>query len=217
MCELILKKAVELWYWKRFLRVPWTARRSNQSILKRAVLGIHWKVWYWSQNSNTLATWCEELTQWKRPWCWERLKAEEKDSKGWDGWMASLTHWRWIWVNFGSWWWTVRPGVLSPWGLKELDTIERLNLTEVQVSQLCLTLCDLMEYTVHGILWARILEWVAVRFLRGSSQPRDRIQVSSIAGRFFTSWATREVQEYWSRYSNWGLLYCRWILYQLRY
>ena len=48
--------------------------------------------------------------------------------------------------------------MLSPWGLKELDTIERLNLTEVQVSQLCLTLCDLMEYTVHGILWARILE-----------------------------------------------------------
>ena len=70
----------------------------------------------------------------------------------------------------------------------------------LQVTQSCLTLCDLMEYTVHGILWARILEWVAFLFLRGSSQPRDRFQVSGIAGRFFTSWATREIQEYWSRY-----------------
>ena len=57
--------------WRRLLRVPWTARRSNQSILN-----IHWKDWCWSWNSNTLATWCEELTHWKRPWCWERLKAK---------------------------------------------------------------------------------------------------------------------------------------------
>jgi len=54
------------------------------------------------------------------------------------------------------------------------------------------------DYTVHGILQARILEWVAVPFSRGSSQPRDRSQVSHIVGRFFTSWATREAQEYWS-------------------
>ena len=52
----------ELWCWRRLLTVPWTARRSNQSILKRLVLGVHWKDWYWSWNSNTLATWCEELT-----------------------------------------------------------------------------------------------------------------------------------------------------------
>ena len=60
-------------------------------------------------------------------------------------------------------------------------------------------LCDTMEYTVHGILQARILEWVAFPFLRGSSQNRDQTQVSHIAGGFFTSWAAREVQEYWSR------------------
>ena len=59
-------------------------------------------------------------------------------------------------------------------------------------------LCDPMGYTVHGILQARILEWVAVPFSRRSSQPRDRTQVSHTAGRFFTSWATREAQEYWS-------------------
>ena len=59
--------AFELWCWRRFLRVPWTARRSNQSILKKSVLNIHWKDWSWSWNSNTLATWCKEPTHWKRP------------------------------------------------------------------------------------------------------------------------------------------------------
>ena len=83
--------AFELWCWRRLLRVPWTARRSNQSILKRSVLSIHWKDWCSSWNSNTLATWCEELTHWKRPWCWERLKVGEGDDRGWDGWMASPT------------------------------------------------------------------------------------------------------------------------------
>ena len=69
---------------------------------------------------------------------------------------------------------------------------------QVKVAQLCLTLCDPRDYTVHGILQARILEWVAFPFSRGSSQPRDWTQVSHIAGRFFTSWATKEAQEYWS-------------------
>ena len=68
----------------------------------------------------------------------------------------------------------------------------------MKVAQLCPTLCDPMNYTVHRILQARILEWVAFPFFRGSSQPRDQTQVFHIAGRFFTSWATREAQEYWS-------------------
>ena len=66
----------ELWCWRKLLRVPWTAKRSNQSILRKSVLNIHWKDWCWSWSSNTLAIWCEELTPWKRPCCWERLKAE---------------------------------------------------------------------------------------------------------------------------------------------
>ena len=70
--------------------------------------------------------------------------------------------------------------------------------SEVKVAQSCLTLCDRMDYTVHGILQARILEWVAFLFSRGSSQPRDQTQVSCIAGRFFTRWATKEAQEFWS-------------------
>ena len=109
--------AFELWCWRRLLRVPWPARRPNQSILKRSVLGVHWKDWCWSWNSNTLATWCKELTHWKRPWFWEGLEARnEGDDRGWDGWMASLTWWTWLWVDSGGWWWTGRPGVLRCMG-----------------------------------------------------------------------------------------------------
>ena len=102
--------------WRRLLRVPWTARRSNQSILKKINLecsleGLMLKLPSW--NSNTLATWCEELTHLKRCWCWDRLWAGgEGDDRGWDGWMASLTQWTLVWVDSGSWWWTGRPGVL---------------------------------------------------------------------------------------------------------
>ena len=93
--------AFELWCWRRLLRVPWTARRSNQSILKEINPEyIHWKDWSWS--SNTSAAWWEELTPWKRPWCWERLRARGKGGeRRWDGWMASLTQWTWVWTDSG--------------------------------------------------------------------------------------------------------------------
>ena len=109
--------AFELWCWRRLLRIPWTARRSNQSILKEISPEYSLEGLVWSCNSNTLATWCKELTHWKRSWCWERLKAGgEGDDRGWDGWMASLTQWTWVWVNSGSWWWTGRADVLQSMG-----------------------------------------------------------------------------------------------------
>ena len=97
-----------------YLRIPCTARRSNQCILNEISpeyllegVKLNW-------SSHTLATWCKELNHWKRPWWWERLKAgKEGDDRGWDGWMASLTWWTWVWVSYGSWWWTGRPGVLQ--------------------------------------------------------------------------------------------------------
>ena len=111
----------ELWCWRRLLRVFWTTRRSNQSILKEISLNIHWKDWCWSWSSNPLATWCEEPTHWKRSWCWERLKAGgEGDNRGWDGWMASPTQWTWVWVNSRSWWWTGKPGVLQSMWLQRV-------------------------------------------------------------------------------------------------
>ena len=79
----------------------------------KSILNIDWKDWCWSWNSNSLPTWCKELTHWKRPWCWERLKARrEGNDRGWDDWVASLTQWTWVWVSSRSWWWTGKPGGL---------------------------------------------------------------------------------------------------------
>ena len=126
--------ACELWCWRRLLRVPWTATSPS---LRKSVLGVHWKDWCWSWNSNTLATWCEELTHLKRPWSWERLKAGgEGENRGWYGWMASPTQWTWVWVNSGSWWWTGRPGMLRFMGLQRVrhDWVTKLNWTELGLS-----------------------------------------------------------------------------------
>ena len=83
--------------------------------------------------SSTLATWCEELTDWERPWCWERLKAGgEGDDRGWDGWIASLTQWAWVWVNSRSWWWTGKPGVLQSMGSQRVGhDWSELNWTKI--------------------------------------------------------------------------------------
>ena len=100
---------------------------------RRSVLGIYWKDWYWSWSSNTLATWCEELTHLERPWCWERLKVGgEGDGRGWDCLMASLTQWTWVCVSSRIWWWTGRPGVLHCMWLQRVrhEWATELNCTE---------------------------------------------------------------------------------------
>ena len=123
--------AFELWCWRRLLRVPWTSRRSNQSILKKispeySLEGLMLKV-----KLQSLAIWCEELTHWKRPWFWERLRGGgEGDDRGWEGWMASPTQRMWVWVNSGSWWWTGRPGMLHFMGVGEANSQTQLNWTE---------------------------------------------------------------------------------------
>ena len=121
--------AFELWCWRRLLRVPWTARRSNQSMLKEispeySLEGLMLKL-----KLQYLVTWCEELTHWKRPWCWERLRAGEGDDRGWDAWLTSPTQWTWVCVNSGSWWWTGRPGVLLFMGSQRVghDWVTELN------------------------------------------------------------------------------------------
>ena len=112
------------------LRVPWTARRSNQSILKEISpeyslegLVLKLKLQYFGhlmQRTDSL----------KRPWFWERLKAgEEGDNRGWDCWMASLTQWTWVWVSSRSWWWTVWSCVLQSMGSQRIghDWVTELN------------------------------------------------------------------------------------------
>ena len=77
-------------------------RHQTSPSYRKSTLNIHWKNCCWSWSSRTLATWCEELTHWKRPWCWERLKVRgEGSNRGWDGWMASPTQGTWIWGNSG--------------------------------------------------------------------------------------------------------------------
>ena len=112
--------AFEVLSWIRLLRVLWTARRPNRSTPKE-MLNIHWKERCWSWSSSTFATWCEWLTHWKRSWHWARLKVGgEGDDRGWDGWMASLIRWTWVWASSGSWWWTGKPGMLQSMGLQRV-------------------------------------------------------------------------------------------------
>ena len=118
----------ELWCWRRLLRVPWTARRSNQSILNKISpeyslegLMLKLKLQYFGL-----------LIHLQRPWCWERLKVGgEWENREWDGWLASPTGCTWVWVNSGNWWWTGRPGVLHSMGLQRVgqDWVTELNFT----------------------------------------------------------------------------------------
>ena len=114
--------AFELWCWWRLLRVPWTSRRSNQSILKEispeySLEGLMLKL-----KLQYLATWCKELTHWRRPWCWERLKAGgEGDDREWDGWMASPTQWTWVWASSGRWWRTGKAGMMQSMGSQRVE------------------------------------------------------------------------------------------------
>ena len=115
------------------LESPLDCKEIQQYILKEISPEYHWKDWCWSWNSNTLATWWEELTHWKRPWCWERLKVGgEGIDRAWDGCMASPTQWTWIWVNSGHWSWIGRPSVLHSMGLQRIghDWATELNWTD---------------------------------------------------------------------------------------
>ena len=110
--------------------------KVQSSFLKESSPECSLEDWCWSWNSNTLATWCEEVTHLKTPWCWERFKVEEEgDNRGWDGWMASLTQWTWVWVSSGSGWWTGKFGFLQSMGLQRVGYYweTELNWTEVHV------------------------------------------------------------------------------------
>ena len=107
-------EAFELWWLEKTLESPLNCKeiktvnpKGNQSLLFTVSCS-------WSWSSSTLATWCEELTHWKRPWCWERLMAGgERDGRGWDGWITLPTRWTWVWARSGIWSWTRKPGMLQ--------------------------------------------------------------------------------------------------------
>ena len=100
---------------------PLDSKRSSQSILKEISPEYSLERLMLKLKLQYLATWCKELTHWKRPWCWERLKAGgDEDDRGWDGWMASPTQWTWVWTSSGKWWWTGKPGRLQSMGLQRV-------------------------------------------------------------------------------------------------
>ena len=131
--------AFELWCWRRLLRVCWAARRSNQYILKEispdfSLEGLMLKL----KPGWNMATCCKELTHWKKSWYLERLKAGgEENNRGLDGLMSSPTQWRWVWTPPGSWWWTVRIGVLKTMGSWRVghDWANELNWTELEPAE----------------------------------------------------------------------------------
>ena len=137
--------AFELWCWRRLLRLPWTARRFNQSILKEISpeysleeLMLHLKLQHFGH------------LMWRTDWLEKTLmlgKVEgggEADNRGWDAWVTSLTWWTWVWASSGSWWWTGKPGVLQSMGFQRIrhDWMTKLNWTELN---LCLSVPRLMQ------------------------------------------------------------------------
>ena len=126
--------AFELWCWRRLLRVPWTVRRSNKFILKEISPGCSLEGLMLKLKLQYFGHLIEELTHWKRLWCWDGLGAGgEGDDRGWDGWMASPTRWTWVWVISGSWIGTGSPGVLQFMGSQRVghDWATELNWTEL--------------------------------------------------------------------------------------
>ena len=131
---------------------------------------------------------------------WERLRTGgEGDDGRWDGWMASLSRWTWVWVNSGSCWWAGRrPDVPQSMGSQTVghDWMTEMNWTEMPKIEVTLFIdCSLPGSSIHCIFQARILDSVAISFYVKSSQPRDWTQVSLIVSRCFTIWATREVSQ----------------------
>ena len=128
--------AFELWCW-RLLRVLWTTRRSNQSILKEISPGISLEGMMLKLKVQHFGHLMQRVDSLEKTLCWEGLGAGgEGDDRGWDGWMASPTWWMWVWVNSGSWWWTGRPGML--WFLESQrvghDWATELNWTELNMN-----------------------------------------------------------------------------------
>jgi len=159
--------AFELWCWRRLLRVPWTARKSNQSILKEISPGCSLEA---LMLKLKLQYFGHLMTHWKRPWCWEGLGARgEGDDRGWDGWMAPPTRWTWVWVNSGSWWWTGRPGVLWFMGSQRVghDWVTELNW---------LCICKEAETKPRNSLQ------------KGEELSRERINVLDLVGVIWAIW-----------------------------
>ena len=136
--------AFDLWCWRRFLRVPWTARRSNQSILKEISPGCPLEGLMAEAETPVLCLPDAKNWSFEKTLMLGKIEGRRRrGNRGWDGWMVSLTHWTWVWVSSGSWWWTGKPGVLQ--SMRSQSQIQLSNWTEDCYSSLVLlSIC--MEY-----------------------------------------------------------------------
>ena len=140
-------------------------------ILYSTISGSRWMItpsWF-GWNFNPLAMWCK-LFHLKRSWSWESLKAGEGDDRGWDGWMASLTQWTWVWEGFRCWWWTGKPGVLQSMGSQKVghDWVTELNwnllgtgtsvISETRYSSI-LPISDLNEISGQAFSFYLLVSW----------------------------------------------------------
>ena len=144
--------AFELWCWRRLLRIPWTARRFNQSILKEISPEYSLEELMLKLKLQYLGHLMWRADSFEKTWCWGRLKVGgEGDDRGWDGWMASLTQWTWVWVNSGSWWWTGRPGMPQSLGSQRArhDWVTELNWTEL-IHSIGKRFCLLFSFRISG-------------------------------------------------------------------
>ena len=124
--------AFELWCWRRLLRVPWTARRPNQSILKKISPGISLEGMMLKLKLQYFGHLMKRVDSLEKTLMLGGIEGGgEGDDRGWDGWMASSTQWTWVWVDSGCWWWTGSLAFCSSWVLKDSDTTEQLNWTEL--------------------------------------------------------------------------------------
>ena len=126
--------AFELWYWRRLLRVPCTARSSNQSILKELSPGCSLEGMMLKLKLQSFGYLMRRVDSLEKTLMLGGIWGArgEGDDRGWDGWMASLTRWTWVWVNSRCWWWTGRPGMRQFMGSQRLSMTERLNWTELE-------------------------------------------------------------------------------------
>ena len=140
--------AFELWCWRRLLRVPWTARRSNQSILKEINPRISLKGMMLKLKLQYFGHFMQRVDSLEKTLMLGGMgTGGEGDDRGWDDWMASLTGWMWVWVNSGSWWWTGRPGVLRFMGSQRVrhDWATELNWTECKIMLISIHMSSLVR------------------------------------------------------------------------
>ena len=147
--------AFELWCWRRLLRVPWTARRSNQSILKVISPGISLEGMMLKLKLQYFGHLMRRADSLEKTLILGGIGGRRKrGDRGWDGWITTLTQWTWVWVNSESWCWTGRTGMLRFMGSQRVghNWATELNWTELLREHVCLP--DLKTYTILKVLWA---------------------------------------------------------------